>query len=671
MTKNTLKTAFIASVMLLVGCTSNDEPQTESAQSITIRTDINDMTRTAYDQIGNLIFAEGDEVSVYSWTGTKDVAPPPNMRAVDNAINKLTSGSWIATPQMLWKSPYEKHYFAGVYPAHSSSADDLAKVPFTYDPTDASKNDILVAVNNNGLTASRNPVNLTFKHAMGRIIINLFFRNQWGIDKNGYNIIPDVSKVVVSNVVKNGYVNCIEQNASPEGTREDFEVPCNTRNYQFESTIIPQDGIRTITITADGVDYVYTHPTDIQFESGKITEVRLEIGKDEIKLGGLNIRGWDQADVVYGNTSGYNTAKYITDKNKLTMLYSLVDKEVNMGRIYEMEYTEDYKLDDALQANITNITGLQAFVADKLYDRQPIYSPKMSFDAGCSAFAVTDDATGHYLMGRNYDFLHTDANGNDTEIAAIVVKTAPRGGKRSVSVVDGYWLGMNRRFYTDGKTDLSMLMAAPYAFMDGINEDGLAMGVLHLDGKPAIQNEQGKPNVFMNIAMRMLLDKAADIDEAVALLKQYNIHMTSPAGGSFHFFMADAKGKYAIVEYVSEKGDIDENPWKIDVLTGDDRYRYATNFYVSEYMKDTPYGNKSSHGKDRYEKMEHDLWTCGFLMNEDGVKNMLDKVSQALNPKDPTSYTQWSSIYDLTQKTLKLHLLREYYGKQAFEFGIQ
>ena len=353
------------------------------------------------------------------------------------------------------------------------------------------------------------------------------------------------------------------------------------------------------------------------------------------------------------------------------MLYSLVDKEVNMGRIYEMEYTEDYKLDDALQANITNITGLQAFVADKLYDRQPIYSPNMSFDAGCSAFAVTDDATGHYLMGRNYDFLHTDANGNDTEIAAIVVKTAPRGGKRSVSVVDGYWLGMNRRFYTDGKTDLSMLMAAPYAFMDGINEDGLAMGVLHLDGKPAIQNEQGKPNVFMNIAMRMLLDKAADIDEAVALLKQYNIHMTSPAGGSFHFFMADAKGKYAIVEYVSEKGDIDENPWKIDVLTGDDRYRYATNFYVSEYMKDTPYGNKSSHGKDRYEKMEHDLWTCGFLMNEDGVKNMLDKVSQALNPKDPTSYTQWSSIYDLTQKTLKLHLLREYYGKQAFEFGIQ
>ena len=43
-----------------------------------------------------------------------------------------------------------------------------------------------------------------------------------------------------------------------------------------------------------------------------------------------------------------NKAELVTDEDKRAMIYSLVDLEGNKGRIYEMNYTVDYKLEDAL-----------------------------------------------------------------------------------------------------------------------------------------------------------------------------------------------------------------------------------------------------------------------------------------------------------------------------------
>lgn len=669
MTKNIFRLALMATALTLWGCSSHDdEPQNDSPQYITISTDIDPMTRV-YTTGNKQIFGNGDKVSIYAWTGAKDVAPSADTRVLNNAINVYdqSSGTWTPETPMLWKNPVEKHYFIGVHPVNENPVDDLSKVPFTYNNTFSYYNDVYVAVNNTGLLSSANPVSLTFKHVMAKILVELTYRDQFG------GGIPDnVEGVTLTNTATDATINYLTGVVTPSQDRHDFEVrPLSSEHRLYESVIIPQDGINTITVRIGGEDFTYTHPTDIKLTSGTVTKIVLSVGRDGIKFGNMDIISWTETPAINGNTSGYNMAQYITDPAKTDMIYSLVDKEGNKGRIYEMDYTADYKLDDILAENTTDINSLTSFVARKLWDVQPSNAPKMMFDAGCSAFASTEPTSGNYLMGRNYDFCHKEADGKEAEIAAIVVKTHPAGSKKAVSVVDGYWLGMKRGFFTDGKTDLSMLMAAPYAFMDGINEDGFAIGVLHLDGKPTVQNDTGKKNVAMNVAMRMLLDKAADVNEAVALLNQYNMHMTSPAGGSFHFYMADAKGKYAIVEYVSENGDIEESPWKIDVMTDNDMYRYVTNFYVSEYMKDTPYGiNKSEHGKDRYEKMLRALWNYDFKTNTYEAVNLLDAVSQAPNTKDPTSHTQWSSLYNLTNKTLTLYLLREFYGAQVYEFNL-
>ena len=50
-----------------------------------------------------------------------------------------------------------------------------------------------------------------------------------------------------------------------------------------------------------------------------------------------------------------NKASMITDQDKLAMIYSLTDLEGNKGRIYEMDYTVDYKLAEALEAGITKV----------------------------------------------------------------------------------------------------------------------------------------------------------------------------------------------------------------------------------------------------------------------------------------------------------------------------
>ena len=191
----------------------------------------------------------------------------------------------------------------------------------------------------------------------------------------------------------------------------------------------------------------------------------------------LTFCGCDTEDTPTVQT--HNPAAYIKNADKLAMLRSMNDKD-GMGRLYEIDYTADYKLDAVLQSGCTETTQLFRYIAYLLYDSIPSNQAKVSLGEGCSAFAVPEAVNGNFLMGRNYDYRHSTSTGYQ-DIAAILVHTAPKDGKRSISMVDGLNLGYAKGFYTDGITDLSLLMGLPYAALDGINEDGFAIGVLSLN----------------------------------------------------------------------------------------------------------------------------------------------------------------------------------------------
>lgn len=374
----------------------------------------------------------------------------------------------------------------------------------------------------------------------------------------------------------------------------------------------------------------------------------------------------DDDEPTSGPTPTQNEAKLVLDKDKLAMIYSLRDLEGNKGRIYEMDYTVDYMLDKALNFGIDGTDRLKMFVALNLMDT--IISTKsmnISYDAGCSAFACPDKTSGDYIMGRNFDFNHKDKDSNRIMIPVIAVHTAPAGGKKSVSFVDGQFVDYKSGFYTDGESDLSMLMALPYLLLDGINEDGFAVSVLKLDGNPTQQQETGKKKIFTTVAMRMLLDKAGTVQEALTLLDNYNM-CTDNVPASYHFFMADAKGDYAIVEYTNPN--LDENPNKMEILTGNDTLRCVTNFYVAPSMGETAHGMKySSHGMDRYKILRQGLLEKNYLLTSDEGMNLLKKAAQGPESELTTGFTQWSEMYNLTKRRVTMSILREWDKTFSFE----
>lgn len=360
-----------------------------------------------------------------------------------------------------------------------------------------------------------------------------------------------------------------------------------------------------------------------------------------------------------------NSAMCITDADKLSMIHSMKDLD-GKGRLYEIDYTADYKLDQVIKSGITKTDSLFQYIAYLLYDTIPTKSPKAAFGAGCSAFAVPDALSIDFLMGRNYDFRHFDKTKTSyVPTAAILVHTAPKGGKKSISMVDGLNLGFKQGFYTDDSTDLSPVMGLPYAALDGINEDGFAIGVLALREEQTCQ-KRSKPRINTTVAIRMLLDRVSTVKEAVKMLEDYDMDMRGNGSSNYHFFMADATGDYAIVEYTIPKGD--SVPRVMEVLTGNDTLRCVTNFYISSTMVGRPDGWGSEHGKARYETMRNTLLAKNYTLRKDEAMGLLKAVSQPPT-EELTSQTQWSSLYNLTERSLRLAILREY-GKE-YKFRVE
>lgn len=385
-------------------------------------------------------------------------------------------------------------------------------------------------------------------------------------------------------------------------------------------------------------------------------------------------------------------AKLIINQSKLDMLHTIQD--LDSGRLFFLNYTENYKLKEMIGSNATTNEGLIEFVISKLCDKN-VSQARLGYGAGCSAFsAMTPEKD--YIMGRNFDYSH----GNEP-IAAAIVQTTPKNGLKSVCIVDGYWIGYRQglwQCFTEDKEifnqkkerDLSYVMGFPYLMMDGMNEAGFAIGVLHLDGKPTQQKDNSKYSLTTTVMMRCLLDNATSVDTAVNILKKYNLHV--PHGqGNYHFYMADASGKHAAVEYVygeeyrdvrfiddeyevCHDGKIAVRHKNLDVLPNEmtvmtDKH-CVSNFYLSPAMAMSEKGPLlSKHGRARYDMMDFVLSQNRDVLSEEKAMNLLDFVSQAENPTDATSHTQWSVVYNLSKKKATICVNRNYRKQFVFDLS--
>ena len=288
--------ALAAMTMMLGSCSDSENTTgTEAPKSITVSTSIGKMTRITTDEKGAQAFSEGDEISVYAWTGSADKVPAAAERVVNNAINKLTDKVWVATPQMLWKNNVDQHYFIGIYP--TKNVDNLTADTYTFNAENQAASDLLVAVNAKGLSYTKDakdPVQLDFTHVMAKMVVNLSYKNQWGGT-------PTVKNVVVSDAMNEATINYLTKAVTPTTTaKADFEVPATTANTQYVSVLIPQNGIQKIAITIGDKTFIYDNGTPFNFESGKITTINLEVGRDQVILDEVKISDWADGNTFHG-----------------------------------------------------------------------------------------------------------------------------------------------------------------------------------------------------------------------------------------------------------------------------------------------------------------------------------------------------------------------------------
>ena len=288
--------ALAAMTMTLGSCSDSENTTgTEAPKSITVSTSIGKMTRITTDEKGAQAFSEGDEISVYAWTGSADKVPAAAERVVNNAINKLTDKVWVATPQMLWKNNLDQHYFIGIYP--TKNVDNLTADTYTFNAENQLASDLLVAVNVKGLSYTKDAkdaVKLDFTHVMAKMVVNLSYKNQWGGT-------PTVKNVVVSDAVKEATINYLTKAVTPTATAQaDFEVPATVANTQYVSVLIPQNGIQKLAITIGDKTFIYDNGTPFNFESGKITTINLEVGRDQVILDEVKISDWADGNTFHG-----------------------------------------------------------------------------------------------------------------------------------------------------------------------------------------------------------------------------------------------------------------------------------------------------------------------------------------------------------------------------------
>lgn len=313
------------------------------------------------------------------------------------------------------------------------------------------------------------------------------------------------------------------------------------------------------------------------------------------------------------------------DKNavQITPTSEIAELETGLSMVrYEGEYGFDTFLE---QGGAASDTDVAAYITSLL--AQEIHMEGAPF--GCSTLSV-ENQDGGYLFGRNFDW--NACNG-------LIVSARSESSYASVSTV-------NMDFIRAGGIDFSQLpdsvraVVSLYAPLDGMNEKGLVVSVNMIQDSASINQDTIKPDITTTTAVRLLLDKAANVEEALKLLQQYDFH--SSMGMMVHLALADAGGRSVAVEYGDNEMIVAETP-------------IVTNFYLADGEKQG-IGTAQSH--TRYEILMQTLEERG-KMTETEVRDALDSVSK--DNFGEFESTEWSIVMNQETKEL-IYYHRENYG---------
>lgn len=302
--------------------------------------------------------------------------------------------------------------------------------------------------------------------------------------------------------------------------------------------------------------------------------------------------------------------------NEIRTLATL--KKVDDHPMYQMRYYGDYGFDEFLKVGVKSNSDIEDFITKRLLKGLPINLGVIG--DGCTAF-VTRNEKGEVIFGRNFDF---------TYAPSLQLITEPRNGYKSISTVNLTYAGYTEENLPKGfSIDSFLTLAAPYLPFDGMNEKGLVIALLAVpEAKPAYSSSKVTLNI--TTAVRLILDKAANVDEAVELLKQYNIYFSG--GIKCHYLIADAEGNSVLVEF-----------WdgELKVVTVPENYQIASNFVAYNGLN-IGYGYDEF---DRYNRVKSAIEENNGILTEEQAIELLSEIG--IYDENGENKLQWSVIYNM------------------------
>ena len=298
--------------------------------------------------------------------------------------------------------------------------------------------------------------------------------------------------------------------------------------------------------------------------------------------------------------------------------------------LYTMSCYTDIKTDKLLNANISTLDDLISWIIDEQVGPLPLKANRENF--GCATFSCKTPE-GETLFGRNFDYAETDT---------AVIYTDPDNGYASYSLADLKVMDLGAgKIDPESAKGRAYMLAAPYMCVDGLNEAGLAIGILELE-TAEIHLDNGKPDLLIFCAIRAILDKCATVDEATELLNRYDIH--SGLDSSYHLHIVDKQGNSAVVEWL-------DNQMQISKINA------ATNSVLTpgkHFLEGSP--------DIRITTLNRTLEKNKGTLTEDKARDLLKAVSQR-------NYTEWSCVYNTKQFKVDIYMDEDY--KTPYSFGGQ
>lgn len=317
-----------------------------------------------------------------------------------------------------------------------------------------------------------------------------------------------------------------------------------------------------------------------------------------------------------------------SEASKLKTLASL--KKIDDFPMYTMEYFGDYAFDEYLKQGSKDLNELSQFLTEH---HLITYDLKNWKDDACTGF-IARNSKGEVLFGRNLDI-------SEEQQAVLLLHTHPSTGYAATSLVrSNLFNGNTGNDLKDKKPVLANILAAPYFPNDGMNECGVAVANLTVpEWRP--KKDPSKVTLYRWTVIRLILDYTKNVDEAIALVRMYNLNDNN--GNGLHFFVADASGNSAVIE---------SNDGRIEVTKNEKPWQVVANFLL--------YNNVGAGGRGRYAVASTTLADKKGVLSETDSMKLLRTVCQY--------DTVWSAVYNLNTKELNLVLGRQYDRINKFSF---